>query len=174
MNKQIQRQRAKEQQLTAAYVHSLLIYDPISGNLCWKANPSIGIMKNTLVSQKKENGYLNVKINGLTFRAHRVIWLMQTGSWPTGNIDHKDRIRSNNAWHNLRNGTQAQNTWNAVSKRGLLRGLTPVKDKPGQFKATIMRNGKTHRLGSFFCAEKAHLAYKQAVIDLSKGFSPYE
>jgi hypothetical protein len=41
--------------------------------------------------------------------AHRLAWLLKTGSWPPRFIDQIDGNRSNNRWNNLREATKAEN-----------------------------------------------------------------
>ena len=57
------------------------------------------------------DGYRTGAIGGINYKAHRVIWKMQTGedaAW----IDHENGGRGNNRWRNLRNVTQSQNAKN--------------------------------------------------------------
>lgn len=46
-------------------------------------------------------GCLAGSFNGRMFQAHRVAWLLQTGSWPSGAIVHRDGDLTNNRWENL-------------------------------------------------------------------------
>ena len=47
------------------------------------------------------NGYRYVRINGKAYKAHRLIWLFVHGSFPKGNISHKNYMRDDNRISNL-------------------------------------------------------------------------
>ena len=49
-----------------------------------------------------KDGYLILKIKGKQYKAHRIAWLLCKGDYPTEEIDHIDRNRTNNRIENLR------------------------------------------------------------------------
>ena len=54
-------------------------------------------------SLSQPDGYFTVKVNGRSFRVHRVIWEMFNGRTSRGmQVDHLDRNRANNLISNLR------------------------------------------------------------------------
>jgi hypothetical protein len=92
------------------------------GVLIWKAKPfycskvTIGAPAGC---QRKE-GYIRVKLDKKLYFAHRIVWYLATGVNP-GNlqIDHINRIRSDNRPENLRLATNYQNAQNRLdSPRG--------------------------------------------------------
>ena len=62
-----------------------------------------------------DRGYISVTINGVRYRAHRIIWLLYTGG-PLGEIDHINGDRSDNRIANLRSVTHAENCKNAARR----------------------------------------------------------
>ncbi len=95
--------------------------------------------------------------------AHQVVWAIVTGEWPGREIDHKNTIRSDNRFDNLRQATATENQRN---KRfyGNTAGFKGVyKNNPAYpnstYRATIMVDGKYQYLGTFKTAEDAHAAY---------------
>lgn len=46
-------------------------------------------------------GYLMVHFHGKNVKVHQVIWLLKTGEWPLQEIDHRNRIKTDNSWNNL-------------------------------------------------------------------------
>lgn len=57
----------------------------------------------------KGKGYLNVYLNGVSYRVHRIIYTMFHGHVPDY-IDHIDDNRLNNRIENLRETTNSENT----------------------------------------------------------------
>lgn len=53
-----------------------------------------------------KDGYLIIKIKKRQFKAHRIVWLLNYGSFPNGEIDHINRNRRDNRIENLREATR--------------------------------------------------------------------
>lgn len=102
-------------------------------------------------------GYRAGKIFGRMFYAHRVIWAMQTGEWPSALIDHKDTDRSNNRWDNLRQATPSQNQHNKRLTSANSSGIKGVSrhKRSGKWQANISLHGKQKHLGVFDSIEQA-------------------
>lgn len=91
----------------------------------------------------------------------RVVWLMHTGRWPDGEIDHINGVRDDNRIENLRDVTHQTNAENRrrpvrASETGAL-GVTLTKD--GRYRARICSKGRLLSLGVFGSADEAHAAY---------------
>lgn len=97
--------------LTKQRVLELLTYDPESGKFYWK-QPGRGRVVGKLQGGKTSHGYLRVTIDGIEYRQHRLVWLVETGSFPENFIDHIDRVRDNNIFSNLREVTHQENNRN--------------------------------------------------------------
>lgn len=106
------------------------------------------------------NGYLYVAVGGKEYLAHRVAWLLMAGYWPEHEIDHKNRIRTDNRWKNLRAATRTDNLAN--SRRPSASGLRGAYLRGRRFHSQIVRGGKQIFLGSFATAEEANAAYLRA------------
>ena len=97
------------------------------------------------------SGYLGVCFQGKHYRLARVIWKLVTGDDPLGQIDHINRIRTDNRWSNLRVVTQQQNNLN--------RGMRCYYLRPsGRYEVVLQ--GKY--IGTFDTPEEASLAYEVA------------
>lgn len=118
--------------LTADEVRGLLDYDPETGLFRWR-KPG----KGRISCHRRFTGYVNKKgyvIIGIKYRpylAHRLAWLWMTGDWPRGQLDHKDRNRSNNKWHNLREATSSEQNLNSNSHPYLGLTCTGIKQYAG-------------------------------------------
>ena len=150
-------------QVTQARANELLNYCPISGQLHWKVYRNSQALAGQLAGHlNKQEGYLTIGIDGKVYNAHRVIWLMQTGTWPD-QIDHKDHVRSSNRWTNLREVSQAANLKNKSKSKANTSGYTGVYPTPrGKWIARISSNGRQINLGTFEHRKDAHIARQQA------------
>jgi hypothetical protein len=83
------------------------------------------------------------------------------GVWSEKIIDHKNNIRNDDRWCNLREGTVSENNCNRSVTQSYI-GLKGVHKMPsGRYGARIGRGSKTW-LGVFDTAEAAHNAYIRA------------
>lgn len=125
-------------ELTGTNVRSHFDYDELSGVLTWKS----GRMAGKDVAGKDTKGYLRVNFSRTSYKAHRVVWLWMKGCWPTHVIDHKDGVKDNNRWDNLRDVTQAVNVRNVKGLQGVC-----FNKRAGKYEAVLEREGKRHWLG---------------------------
>lgn len=116
-----------------------LNYDPISGWLTWIRKPSNKvIIGNRAGTQVNGRDNRIIHLFGEVYIEHRLIWFMQTGKWPVGDIDHIDHNESNNAWNNLREVSHAENTLNLSKRKDNTSGVIGVqKTKRGTWLAEI-------------------------------------
>lgn len=149
--------------LTAQRALELLRYEPESGLLFWLVRPCQRIPAGTAAGGMNAEGYRTVRIDGRSYLAHRVVWLLQTGDWPQHDIDHINGDRADNRWGNLRDVSRAINNRNRVvaSSRNST-GLLGVTVGRYGFYADIGIDGKQVHLGHFKTAEEAHQAYLSA------------
>jgi hypothetical protein len=150
--------------LNAYELRELLAYDPISGVLTWKKNmtPRARAGKEAGVIQCGK--YRRIGINGKYYMAHRIAWVIVTGSWPEYQIDHKNGMKSDNRWTNLREATSAQNKHNTEHRNNSGLIGASLHAGTGRYRAQIRTGGKRKFLGWFETAQEAHDAYKQAAI----------
>ena len=162
--------------VTQNLVRELLNYDPETGIFTWRYRDRKYCVSDK--SQKvfnanfagkiaggfSDDGYINIKILGRLFLAHRLAYLYMTGNFPATEIDHKDRNRSNNAFENLRavsREVNLQNTFNPLPSNKLqIRGVRQVRGK--KFVARIRANNECYHLGHFDTADEAFVAYLAA------------
>lgn len=120
------------------------------------------------------NGYFTITIDQVSYRAHRIIWVLMTGMDP-GNlfVDHKNGTRTDNRWTNLRVATPAQNIQNSKNTPGST-GYLGVTRRNGRFFSAIMVNNRRISLGLFDTAKEAHFAYMSARKKYHNEFAPIE
>lgn len=90
-------------ELTRDLLLEYVSYDPETGLFTWLRYRNNRIKVGDVACRpSKRLGYRILKLFGKSYMAHRVAWLVMTGDWPPGMIDHKDRVRDNNRFDNLR------------------------------------------------------------------------
>lgn len=149
-----------------------LDYDPKTGNLFWKIPIKKKQKPGSLVGHVNSKGYVMIAINKIRRPAHRVIWRLMTGSWPSETIDHIDGNRLNNSWGNLREASIAQNCLNSKSSTGNPKGVYPHKGRYWIVKIGL--NGKRHYFGLFKNYEKACEVAKKERIRLHGVFARHQ
>lgn len=137
-----------------------LFWLPRSGNQRWNSLHA----GNEAFTSTGSHGYKRTTIFGNVYVAHRVAWAIQTGQWPTHEIDHVSGERSDNRWANLREATKSQNMHNSRKRKNNTSGAKGVSwDKgAGKWMAFITVNRKRHNLGRFKNIADAAEAYKAA------------
>ena len=88
--------------LTQDRLKEVIRYDPESGILSWKKKTANCTKVGAEAGCLNPNGYREIKIDGTSYKSHRLAWLYVHGYFPEKFIDHIDRNRSNNRilkWH---------------------------------------------------------------------------
>jgi hypothetical protein len=154
--------------LSHADVLHLWTYDPITGVFRWRIKPSKSIETGAITGSRDADGYLQLCYQGKRYKAHRVATIYMTGKWPEYEIDHKNRVRSDNRWNNLRPATRKQNGENQSIARTNTSGVRGVSWYPKYRKwvAYIKHCGKKKTLGYFFNIEDAAKARAKAEAEL--------
>lgn len=170
---------AKDYPLSASVVRSLLDYDPLTGVFTWKSRPPEKGFHLALVGKEagriSTTGYRTIFVRGFNWQAHRLAWLYMTGAMPLKNqdIDHRNLVRSDNRWDNLRIASAEQNAHNRrMTKRNTsgYKGVSFDSDRQ-LWAANIYSYGKTYFLGRFTSAKLAHDAYEAAANRLHGEFA---
>lgn len=140
-----------------ARLRDLFDYDPETGLLRWKIDRQGGAHAGDIVQSRDGHGYIQVTIDAKNLRAHRVIWAMCHGQWPSGQIDHINGVRDDNRISNLRVASPRQNSSNlglAKTNTSGFRGVSYSRAR-GKWEAYIRSNGKHVHLGRFDRREDA-------------------
>jgi hypothetical protein len=140
--------------LSQSRVKEVLQYSPESGELRWIDGPHAG-----LVAGFAHDGHLRIGIDGITYYAHRIVWLYMTREWPESRVDHRDLDGFNNRWENLRQATVSQNKANGRAYRKSSTLPKGVYHCGARYRARITKDGRTISLGVFGTAEAASGAY---------------
>jgi hypothetical protein len=132
-----------------------LSYDPATGHFHWliETRGRRGSINPGDIAGTIKDGYVQIKVRGVLFRAHIGAWFIVTGEWPPPKIDveHKNGNRSDNRWQNLRLATRSQNNMNADVRSDNLSGCRGVSWRAdiGKWHARIVKGGRTSLLGNY-------------------------
>lgn len=147
--------------LSQERLHELLDYDPETGVFKWaKSRPGVR-QGATAGSVSKKLGYIVIGVDRENYFAHRLAWLWMTGSFPSEEIDHRDGVRTNNRFSNLRSANKSENAQNRKQMVSNKSGLTGVCWDSVNLKwlAQIMIDGQSFSLGRYTDKQDAHCAY---------------
>lgn len=152
--------------LTLQRAREVFNYEPETGLIRWKFAVSQKVKAGQVAGGLNvADGYIQIRIDNKIHRAHRIAFLLMTGAWPSGHVDHINGVRNDNRWVNLRDVTQQVNKQNRrLPNRGNPSGFLGVSidKRNGRFKAKIGVDGRDLNLGVFDTAEEAHDVYLAA------------
>lgn len=148
--------------LTFEDANRLLIYDGLSGDLRWREDRGLARSGCMAGYVNTTTGYRMVRINYRAYGAHRLAWLLVTGDFPSGMLDHVDGNPLNNRWSNLREATSRQNCYNRRPRSDSKSGIKGVSRHGRAWRARIWLHGSYMMLGTFSNSADAHLAYEAA------------
>jgi hypothetical protein len=149
-------------ELTAERLRELLHYDPTTGMFTWRVSRGTA-RTGDIAGSTNDGGYIQISVDSVIYKAHRLACLYMTGELPAENIDHRYGNKIDNRWHELRLAKQSQNMQNqrvALSNNKI--GLLGVSIHRGRPRATIVVDRKHKHIGYFDTPELAHAAYLEA------------
>lgn len=151
-------------------LQELLSYHPESGVFIWRKSSRRGFV-GKLAGHVAKNGYIQIRVCGKLYYAHRLAFLYMTGSMPDV-CDHKNRNTTDNRWENLRQATYSESSSNTIKKsRSGYRGVS-WSSRSKKWRAKIAVNKKTIELGLFDCKHHAFCEYVLAARKHFGEFSP--
>lgn len=153
-----------KKELSAERLRELLHYQPETGLFMWLTSRGGAVKAGALAGTLNTWGYAQIKIDGRLHLAHRLAWIYMTGKWPEKDIDHVNRVKSDNRWVNLREVTASQNMQNRLMYRNNTSGFRGVSwsRQANRWQARIKVSGKLIHLGYCNTPEAASVVYKAA------------
>lgn len=150
--------------VTQGRLKELLYYDPQTGVFTWRVDRSRLAKSGCVAGSINSCGYRNIWIDRKQYKASRLAWLYVHGAFPSGFIDHIDRVRANDRISNIRVASRSENGQNLTVKKNNKSGFVGVNWHKGTSKwtAQIMINGKKIYLGVFNTPEEAATARARA------------
>lgn len=140
-----------------------LRYDEREGGAVYATGRNMGKRAGYL----RPDGYRSVASGGKNYLEHRVVWFLCTGKLPDNPVDHRNLVKSDNRFGNLRECNRSQNQANRAKTRsnsGTLKGAYWHK-KDKRWWSKIQVNGVATYLGQFDTPEEANAAYMVAATE---------
>jgi hypothetical protein len=138
-----------------------LDYDPKTGYFTWRSSGRGRFRRQGELAGSINKKRRYIMIDQERYLASRLAFFWMRGRWPKHLIDHKNRIRNDDRWPNLREATRSQNNANSVSSRHLPKGVYWDKTS-NKYLVLIKVNGYQTNLGRFSSIRAAHAAYRVA------------
>jgi hypothetical protein len=146
--------------LNIALLKETLSYDQETGLFTRLKRTSNCIKENQIACRLNTfYKYRQVSFMSKSYQAHRLAWFYVHGVWPTGQIDHINRNKSDNRLINLRDCTISENKQNSGLYKSNKSGFKGVFNKGNTYEAGIRVNGKKIYLVIFKEAKDAYQAY---------------
>lgn len=137
-------------------------YDHLTGIFTWKKNYHAWRVGRRMGCVKCD-GYRVIHIGDEYYYSANLAWFYMTGTWSATLIDHKNTIRDDDRWENLREATRGQNQANMNKTRLNTSGYKGVfRGNAGKWRANIKVRNIGYALGSFPSKEAAARAYDAA------------
>jgi len=129
-------------------------YDFETGVITWSRNRGRKIKAGSIVTGLDKDEYYRAKLNGKSYKAHRLAWYLYYNVWPEQEIDHINRIRTDNRISNLRDASRKINGRNLEKYQG------NISKHGNGFQVQQSINGKQTYLGFSLDYEEAKTIFK--------------
>lgn len=162
---------------TTADIQEWLGYDPKSGAFWWRrtrSNRVAGSEAGHIQCFDNRAYYRMIRFMGSLYFAHTIAWVIMTGEFPKGMLDHKDGDSLNDTWDNFRPCTRSQNQQNRGRPKNNRSGFKGVSwDKLNNRWVVRIRQpgGKYLNLGRFDDKEAAKAVYDETARKLFGEFA---
>ena len=147
--------------ITQEELKQRLLYDAETGIFVW-IKPQKGIRVGDLAGNLSTTGYARIGLDGISYQAHRLVYLYIYGYLPDDDIDHINGIRNDNRLCNLRLATRGQNNQNRkfANKNNKTGHKGIWRHQSGKYRVSIGVNNKNIHLGYHNTLEEAIEARK--------------
>lgn len=147
----------------------LLTYNCVTGVFTNRVQRNSRSLAGSRCGHVTPAGYIEIRIDGCAYLAHRLAWLYVHGTFPTNQIDHLNGVKNDNRISNLKDVTQQLNQQNQGkahrdNKSGLLGVCWNEREKA--FRAYITVNKNQRIIGRFATKEEASTCYLSAKREL--------
>lgn len=123
------------------------LFDYKDGQLINKTKRRSQVEIGAPAGHKTVRGYVNIRVDGKMYKAHRLIYLYHHSVMPDM-VDHIDCDRTNNRIENLRPCTKSENGMNRAGSYGKAAARN-VYRRGDKFQVHMKREGRSYYVGTF-------------------------
>lgn len=105
--------------LTQVDLKRLLLYNSKTGVFTWREGQRNNVKAGAIAGYVGPQGYRRIRIGGKKYKSSRLAFLYMKGSFPEREVDHKNGIKNDDWWDNLRDVSHKRNSQNTKYERGL-------------------------------------------------------
>ncbi len=168
-----ERMRYNEPLLSHERVKSLFYFDEVMNCLRWKINKGKRGKIGEKAGSLNSTGYRRIKMDGINYSEHRLIFFYLNGFFPSNQLDHKDHKEANNNPTNLREANGSQNKANSGKHKDNISGYKCVSwnKQHKKWVVQIQKDKKSYFLGCFIDPIEGAKIYDVAAILLFEDFA---
>lgn len=164
---------------STTFLRGILDYDPLTGVFVWRVRFDVPEAWNTKFAGQKAgsidaDGYWVIRIGKKVYKGHRMAWTYVTGQTLSEEIeiDHRNGVRLDNSFDNLRLANDQQNAVNAKIRRDNHSGAKGVSwhRARSKWQVQINENGRRRNIGYFDDIETARATYQKRAVALHGEF----
>lgn len=157
--------------ITQRYLKQILHYDRGTGVFTWLITKGHYVKVGMRAGSVYNNGYRVIRIDRKAYLTSRLAWFYIIGRWPTKDLDHKNRVRDDDRFNNLREVTRSQSTHNRRFKKNKLgQNIYPIGKR---YRVRFNFKRKMIHVGSFNTLAEAIAARNHAAKRLYGNYSPF-
>lgn len=145
----------RQPMLIQKQVKSIFHYSKKTGLFTNKIPRANGKIKAGQVNVSLKKGYIRLKISNKEYGAHRVAFLYVEGKMPKCDVDHKNGVRHDNRWSNIRPAYKGGNSHNCHIAINNTSGVKGVSMCHGKWLVRVKKGVKRYCGGSFTSIHKA-------------------
>lgn len=120
--------------ITQERLKELFVYDEETGDMVRKTSGKAAGCLNPL-------GYISIRVDGILYQAHRLVFLYLNGAFPRRETDHINGIRSDNRICNLREASRSQNAMNTSLNCNNKSGIKGISKSRNGWRGSIDAGG---------------------------------